>query len=798
MIVLRITNDTVAKGDTNDSVANFYFLEFRQLNQIMSFAEETSNKQRIFSSSSTSLSSLTDNASTDDSVKMVSKFSISKGIPNIPDNYDMKINDEMDEEEIEEDEEYNNDDKMKNNDQSIGQRKSLFMPLLYEMNLNKNKNIHGTVIGPSNENFNLVKASEKLRQALSGFDTNEKTIIEVTVGHNNFQRQQIMSTYEYLYSKILMDDVRDELGGFFLDTISSLFIPTHFYLANLLHQSLNQMKAIRNAYRIAFRNTLECDIAIKIEGIFGVMLQLLLCSPRNEQISENDMLIEKHVDLIIKDSDGIEEISHNVVLFEKLFIGHSWRHIAAVIDKIDTKLGGNGYFRTQIIYNRNIPSDIKNMLHTIVKISHNTQWYFAEKLYNALCSSKPDHETIIRIIVSRSEIDLLDICYEYRKHYRHSLIVDIRKICRVTIKGPQQLEKGLIVGKRWRIISKLGEGGCGAVYKVEDIQTFAKAALKAESNFVEGGSILKLEVQILKRLEGRKYVIQLFQSAKKETYSYMVMTLLGRSLNQLFKQCPVCTVSTQVRVGINILHGLKQLHEVGYIHRDVKPANLAIGRRGQAIHIIHILDFGLSREYVIRNNGSVKLRMPRTNTLFRGTIRYCSANTHTRNEQGRPDDLWSMVYVLVEMRGSLPWDSIRGKDEIGRVKFQTLDTTLCSNSPKELLDITSHLRTLDYYTRPNYAYIYERLYKVMQKCNYKFSDPYDWEEPAFTTMSSIRKGLTYVSRSLTRVRPHTPASADIISETRSTKSEMTSAATSEVTNEDFFTQADFESNETGF
>lgn len=92
----------------------------------------------------------------------------------------------------------------------------------------------------------------------------------------------------------------------------------------------------------------------------------------------------------------------------------------------------------------------------------------------------------------------------------------------VTNKGPQHLEKGLIVGKRWRIIDKLGEGGCGAVYKVEDIQTFAKvsdwyvarrlvwkkrkerriwkifqAALKAESNFVEGGSVLKLEVQVL-------------------------------------------------------------------------------------------------------------------------------------------------------------------------------------------------------------------------------------------------------------------------------------------------------------
>ncbi|KAK6107499.1 Annexin family protein [Brugia pahangi] len=401
----------------------------------------------MHSSSSTSLSSLTDNSSTDDSVN-VAKFPVSKSIPNIPDDdYGVEVDGEIIENEAEEGE-CNDNDKMDN--QSVNQKKLLSMPLIYQMNLNKNKNIRGTVIGPSDKNFHPVKVSEKLREALNGLDTNEKVIIEVTVGHNNFQRQQIMNAYECLYSKMLMDDLTNELGGFLLDTILALFIPTHVYLANLLHQSLcnnklsraiaveiactrttTQMKAIKNAYRTAFCSTLEQDVLIKVEGMFGVMLQLLLCEPRNEQINEANMLIEEHVNLIVKDSNGIEKISHNVALFEKLFIGHPWSHIAMVIDTIDAKLGGNGHFvETQIIYNGNIPNDIKNMLLTIVKISRNTQWYFAEKLHDALCSSKPDYKTIIRIIVSRSEIDLSNICYEYIQHYNHPLIFDIRKICR--------------------------------------------------------------------------------------------------------------------------------------------------------------------------------------------------------------------------------------------------------------------------------------------------------------------------------------------------------------------------------
>lgn len=49
--------------------------------------------------------------------------------------------------------------------------------------------------------------------------------------------------------------------------------------------------------------------------------------------------------------------------------------------------------------------------------------------------------------------------------------------------------------------------------------------MKAESNFVAGGSVLKLEVQVLKRLNGRKYVAQLIAAGKKEKYSYMVRVI---------------------------------------------------------------------------------------------------------------------------------------------------------------------------------------------------------------------------------------------------------------------------------
>lgn len=57
--------------------------------------------------------------------------------------------------------------------------------------------------------------------------------------------------------------------------------------------------------------------------------------------------------------------------------------------------------------------------------------------------------------------------------------------------------------------------------------------------------------------------------------------------------------------------------------------------------VLHLLDFEMTREYVVRNEGKTEIRR------------------HQRNEQGRCNDLWSMIYLLVEMRGLFPWSGIR-------------------------------------------------------------------------------------------------------------------------------------------
>ncbi|WKY13272.1 hypothetical protein Q1695_004242 [Nippostrongylus brasiliensis] len=281
-----------------------------------------------------------------------------------------------------------------------------------------------------------------------------------------------------------------------------------------------------------------------------------------------------------------------------------------------------------------------------------------------------------------------------------------------------KLKKGSVIGRHWQITKRIGEGAFGAVYKVRHIDTDEEAALKAEYNRANR-EVLKIEALILRRLEGRPFFPQILQSGRKTLYSYIVMTKVGK----------VCTISTQIRLGINMLYGLKQLHDIGFIHRDLKPANMALGLRGTpAQRFIHYFDFGLSREYIILDtDGRRKMRRPRAKAHFRGTVRYCSANALERGEQGRPDDLWALIYVMAELRGPLPWRRFRDRNTVLNMKRNTPLENLLANCPLEMMAFAEHVSCLNYYIRPDYSFLYYLLEQVMTNGSIRFNDPYDWE-----------------------------------------------------------------------
>ena len=118
----------------------------------------------------------------------------------------------------------------------------------------------------------------------------------------------------------------------------------------------------------------------------------------------------------------------------------------------------------------------------------------------------------------------------------------------------------------------------------------------------------------------------------------------GKSLENLFEaNARKFSVKTVVMFGLQALDRLEFLHSKHFIHRDLKPDNFLIGQ-GRQSHIIHLIDFGLSKKFIQKDGKHIPYRDGKNLT---GTARYASINTHLGVEQGRRDDLESLAYIMI-------------------------------------------------------------------------------------------------------------------------------------------------------
>uniref|UniRef100_A0A4W4ER35 Protein kinase domain-containing protein n=1 Tax=Electrophorus electricus TaxID=8005 RepID=A0A4W4ER35_ELEEL len=260
-----------------------------------------------------------------------------------------------------------------------------------------------------------------------------------------------------------------------------------------------------------------------------------------------------------------------------------------------------------------------------------------------------------------------------------------------------------------------------------DLLTRENVALKVESA-QQPKQVLKMEVAVLKKLQGKNHVCKFIGCGRNDKFNYVVMQLQGRNLADLRRSQPrgTFTMSTTLRLGKQILEAIEAIHSVGFLHRDIKPSNFAMGRLPSTCRKCYMLDFGLARQY-INTNGEV--RPPRNVAGFRGTVRYASVNAHKNKEMGRHDDLWSLFYMLVEFAvGQLPWRKIKDKEQVGQVKERYDHRMLLKHMPSEFHVFLEHVLSLDYYTKPDYQLLMSVFENSMKERIITENELYDWEK----------------------------------------------------------------------
>lgn len=199
----------------------------------------------------------------------------------------------------------------------------------------------------------------------------------------------------------------------------------------------------------------------------------------------------------------------------------------------------------------------------------------------------------------------------------------------------------------YRIEKKIGAGGMGEVFLAEDTRLNRKVALKfLPAEFTTDPDVkarFTREAQAAAAFN-HPNVITVYEVAEFQNRLFLAMEYVeGDSLKDLIAEKEL-RVSEIVDFAMQICQGLAKAHQVGIVHRDIKPQNILIDRDGR----VRIVDFGLAKL-----KGDMKLTQIGS-TL--GTVSYMSPEQAQGEEVDRRSDIFSLGVMLYEMiTGRLPF-----------------------------------------------------------------------------------------------------------------------------------------------
>jgi hypothetical protein len=257
-----------------------------------------------------------------------------------------------------------------------------------------------------------------------------------------------------------------------------------------------------------------------------------------------------------------------------------------------------------------------------------------------------------------------------------------------------------LINNKYILHEKIGSGSFGSIFKGENIRTKEKVAIKLEP--IQNETKMLKNESIIYHFLGSSQGIPTVKWFGKDNYNYyMVINLLGKSLEELKLEKTTFSLKLTLQMGIQIIFLLKSIHEKGLIHRDVKPENFLLGLN-RTNKQIYIIDFGFCKSYLNKNQ---HIKFGKTNNLI-GSYNYASVNSHKHFELSRRDDLESLGYMLIYFyMGELEWrNSFHSSNENEIISLKE-SVQMNNKYPLVLLNYMKYIRNLEFDETPNYSII---------------------------------------------------------------------------------------------
>ncbi|XP_045106704.1 uncharacterized protein LOC123501751 isoform X2 [Portunus trituberculatus] len=285
-----------------------------------------------------------------------------------------------------------------------------------------------------------------LRKAMKGFGTDEAAIIGVLSHRSSDQRQQILLKYQQGYGRDtdgagaekgltgdLVKDLKSELSGKFEEAILALMTPLPLYLAQEVHHAIqgigtnertlvevlctrdNQsLMAIKNAYYQHYRKKLEDDLRGDTSGDFRRLLISMCACSRDENTCDPALAPNLAQQLY---NAGVGKVGTDEAEFNRILSTYSYPMLRIVFEEYK-KIKGKSFGDA---LDSELSGDLKMGMRAVYDCIQNRAAYFAKELHDSMAGMGTRDRALIRLVVSRCEIDMGNIKQEYHKMYSKSL-----------------------------------------------------------------------------------------------------------------------------------------------------------------------------------------------------------------------------------------------------------------------------------------------------------------------------------------------------------------------------------------
>ncbi|XP_060058037.1 annexin A13 [Erinaceus europaeus] len=291
----------------------------------------------------------------------------------------------------------------------------------------------------SHEGFNVDRDAKKLNKACKGMGTDDSAIIEILSSRTSNERQQIKQKYKATYGKDLEKVLKGELSGNFKKAALALLDQPSEYDARKLNKAMKglgtdemvlieilctrtnkEIITIQEAYQRLFDKSLESDIKDDTSGNLKKILVSLMQANRDEGNEvDKDLAAQDAKDLYDAGEGrwGTDELAFNEVLAKR-----NYKQLQATFEAYQVLIGKD----LEEAIEEETSGYLQKAYLTIVRCARDREGYFADRLYKSMKGAGTDEKTLIHIIVTRAEVDLLGIKAKFQEKYQKSLADMVR------------------------------------------------------------------------------------------------------------------------------------------------------------------------------------------------------------------------------------------------------------------------------------------------------------------------------------------------------------------------------------